>query len=73
MPQANKRLRDKFMADGSDGIANAESILLQSGWAISLGLLVIDGVFDDPEKYSKEDQIDARDFLIDEWDYALFS
>jgi hypothetical protein len=68
MPTSSERLRKKFMVDGSDGIIEAEDIIIKAGGTIK------DGLIDPPSECDDGDELfDAMEYLIYEWDYALES
>lgn len=74
MPESSDRLREIFMCfdEGreDDGIAKAENILRKSGWTIDRGMMTKPSTITQMP-YSEEDQLNALEFLIGEWDYDL--
>jgi hypothetical protein len=73
MPSTYDLLRSKFLKelpDGKldDGISKAENLLIDSGWKINRGMMVCSKPLQ-LDKYTIGEQIDARDYLVEEWDY----
>jgi hypothetical protein len=69
MPSTYDSLRNKFLTDKSDGIVFAETILRQSGFSFDNGWIIQPDSWD-LSKHTRGEIIDARDYLIEEWDYA---
>ena len=70
MPETYDSLRNKFFVGDNDGILRAEAILKDGGWGVEHGLIT------PPErinldKHTRGEQIDARDYLLEEWDYGM--
>lgn len=59
MPQASQRLRDMF-----PDIGYAECVLLEAGWACK------DFYWTPPAGAPSEHELDALDYMIEEWDYG---
>lgn len=64
MPQGPQRLRDRFMIGRSDGIAEAEKIILDAGGFINKGMIDLPLTLND-------DVRDAVQYLVEEWDYGI--
>lgn len=72
MPSSYPKLREKFMVGDDDGILKAEKVLSDSGWKVNNGWLSPPPAgFENVDKHTVGDQIDARDYLVDEWDYGV--
>lgn len=69
MPSSYPALQYKFFADGTDGILKAEEILKAAGFTIDRFVISPPEIID-YSKHTSGELIDARDWLIDEWDYG---
>lgn len=64
MPQSSEKLQKKFMIDGSDGIGEAEDIIINAGGRVEQGFITL-------PLECNDDIFDAAQFLIEEWDYDV--
>lgn len=70
MPSSYEALRKKFMTDTGDGIIKAETIMKEAGWSFEGGWMTPPKT-EDFSKHTVGEIVDACDYLIDEWDYAV--
>ena len=75
MPSSSKRLQDKFMVDGDDGICTCEDIIINAGGSVNRGMITLPINVDDkssPEVILQMEEVfDAAQYLLEEWDYAI--
>ena len=71
MPSTYGTLLRKFWTKlGDDGVSKAEQILKESGCKIGKDHVIHLPETYDVTKHTIGDQLDARTYLIEEWDYA---